>query len=113
MLKVLGCANDHAAVAQAIRGWDGAALDQALADAGLCAALIRSPREWAALPQAQAIGEAAVAGDRPHRRCAAAKPMARRARDRPLAGVRVLDLSRIIAGPVAGRTLAQHGARCC
>ena len=30
--------------------------------------------------------------------------------DRPLAGVRVLDLSRVIAGPVAGRTLAAHGA---
>jgi crotonobetainyl-CoA:carnitine CoA-transferase CaiB-like acyl-CoA transferase len=30
--------------------------------------------------------------------------------ERPLSGVRVLDLSRIIAGPVAGRTLAQHGA---
>ncbi len=31
-------------------------------------------------------------------------------RERPLEGVRVLDLSRIIAGPVAGRALAQHGA---
>src|SRR5258705_172861 len=30
--------------------------------------------------------------------------------DRPLEGVRVLDLSRVIAGPVAGRTLAVHGA---
>jgi crotonobetainyl-CoA:carnitine CoA-transferase CaiB-like acyl-CoA transferase len=30
--------------------------------------------------------------------------------DRPLAGIRVLDLSRVIAAPVAGRTLAVHGA---
>uniref|UniRef100_UPI000550D2AC CoA transferase n=2 Tax=Bradyrhizobium liaoningense TaxID=43992 RepID=UPI000550D2AC len=30
--------------------------------------------------------------------------------DRPLSGLRVLDLSRVIAGPVAGRTLAAHGA---
>jgi crotonobetainyl-CoA:carnitine CoA-transferase CaiB-like acyl-CoA transferase len=39
---------------------------------------------------------------------AAPKPWPRG--DRPLAGLRVLDLSRVIAGPVAGRTLAAHGA---
>jgi crotonobetainyl-CoA:carnitine CoA-transferase CaiB-like acyl-CoA transferase len=43
VLKVLACANDRATVAEAIHGWDGAALDRTLADAGLCAALIRSP----------------------------------------------------------------------
>ena len=110
IVKVLGCANDHAAVTQAIRGWDGAALDQALADAGLCAALIRSPDEWAALPQAQALArlpllEIIRIGDAP----ADADRRRARASGRS-SGVRVLDLSRIIAGPVAGRTLAQHGA---
>jgi crotonobetainyl-CoA:carnitine CoA-transferase CaiB-like acyl-CoA transferase len=109
IVKVLGCANDHASVMQAIRGWDGAALDQALDDAGLCAALIRSPAEWAALPQAQSVAklpllEIVRIGDAP------AMPIGGEPGDRPLAGVRVLDLSRIIAGPVAGRTLAQHGA---
>jgi crotonobetainyl-CoA:carnitine CoA-transferase CaiB-like acyl-CoA transferase len=38
------------------------------------------------------------------------EPPRRNGAQRPLAGVRVLDLSRIIAGPVAGRALAQHGA---
>jgi crotonobetainyl-CoA:carnitine CoA-transferase CaiB-like acyl-CoA transferase len=38
------------------------------------------------------------------------EPPRRGGGERPLAGVRVLDLSRIIAGPVAGRALAQHGA---
>jgi crotonobetainyl-CoA:carnitine CoA-transferase CaiB-like acyl-CoA transferase len=110
VLKVLGCANDRAAVAEAIRGWDGAALDQTLADAGLCAALIRSPREWATLEQAKAIADLPLfeitrIGDAPP------EPVGRGGLDRPLAGARVLDLSRIIAGPVAGRALAQHGAQ--
>ncbi|MFM0555535.1 CoA transferase [Paraburkholderia sediminicola] len=109
VLQVLGCENDPAAVAGAIRKWDGAALDQTLADAGLCAALIRTPDEWGALDQAKAIAglplfEIERIGDAP------AEPPREGSADRPLAGVRVLDLSRIIAGPVAGRALAQHGA---
>ncbi|MFM0084261.1 CoA transferase [Paraburkholderia sediminicola] len=109
VLKVLGCANGRAAVAEAIRGWDGATLDQTLADAGLCAALIRTPDEWAALDQAKAIAglplfEIERIGGAP------VEPPREAGAERPLAGVRVLDLSRIIAGPVAGRALAQHGA---
>lgn len=109
VLKVLGCANDRAAVAEAIRGWDGGALDQTLADAGLCAALIRTPDEWAALDQAKAIAGLPLfqierIGDAP------VEPPRHGGAERPLTGVRVLDLSRIIAGPVAGRALAQHGA---
>jgi len=109
IVDVLGSSDDHASVAAAIRGWDGAALDDALAAAGLCAALVRSPAEWAALPQAQAVAglpllEIERIGDAPP------QPIACGDAVRPLAGVRVLDLTRIIAGPVAGRTLAQHGA---
>lgn len=115
ILRVLGCGERREDVARAIRErWDGAALDEALAEAGLCAALVRTPREWAALEQARAvaglplfeierIGEGGDGGgDAP---APALPPGAR-----PLEGVRVLDLTRIIAGPVAGRVLAHHGA---
>jgi crotonobetainyl-CoA:carnitine CoA-transferase CaiB-like acyl-CoA transferase len=110
VLKVLGCASDPAAVAEAIRGWDGAPLDQILADAGLCAALIRAPHEWAALDQAKALAalplfEIERIGDAPP------ELPGRGDAARPLSGTRVLDLSRIIAGPVAARALAQHGAQ--
>ncbi|CAH2896242.1 MAG: CaiB/BaiF family protein [uncultured Paraburkholderia sp.] len=119
VLKVLGCQNDRAAVAAAIRGWDGATLDQTLADAGLCAALIRTPGEWGALDQAKAIAglplfEIERIGDAPPalpKSPPSFEPSSRNTGSRPLSGVRVLDLSRIIAGPVAGRALAQHGAQ--
>jgi crotonobetainyl-CoA:carnitine CoA-transferase CaiB-like acyl-CoA transferase len=116
VLKVLGCENDRTAVAQAIRGWDGATLDQTLAGAGLPAALIRTPREWAALEQAKAIAnlplfEIERIGDAPPQPIASFAGRTGEPPARPLAGVRVLDLSRIIAGPVAGRALASHGAQ--
>ncbi|HEV3430548.1 MAG TPA: CoA transferase [Paraburkholderia sp.] len=108
ILRVLGCGESRDEVARAIRSnWDGAALDAALAEAGLCAALVRTPREWAAHEQAHAVAslplfEIERIGDAD---APALKPGAR-----PLEGVRVVDLTRIIAGPVAGRTLAHHGA---
>ncbi|WP_027794165.1 CoA transferase [Paraburkholderia acidipaludis] len=122
ILRVLGCTGERETVAAAIRGWDGAELDSALAQAGLCAALIRSPREWAALEQAKAVAnlplfEIERIGEAPREMPKVARvPTAHRGRAdealpvRPLESVRVLDLTRIIAGPVAGRTLASHGA---
>ena len=114
VLRVLGCADRREAVAAAIAQCNAAELEQRLADAGLCAAWVRTVEEWQAHPQAQAIAalplfEIERIGDAPP------EPLAHRAgrtptAQRPLAGVRVLDLSRVIAAPVAARTLAQHGA---
>lgn len=110
VLRVLGCDNSRDAVAKAIAQWRASELDARLAEEGLCAALIRSPEEWQATPQAAAIAslplfEIIRIGDAPP------EPVGRgTAPARPLSGVRVLDLSRVIAAPVGARTLAQHGA---
>src|SRR5260221_9971373 len=87
--------------------WDGEAFETAAYANGCVVSMMRSYEQWSATPQAKALAELPLIsiekiGD------AAPKPWPEG--DRPLAGLRVLDLSRVIAGPVAGRTLAAHGA---
>lgn len=107
--------DSRARVAAAIDGWQAATLDAALGDAGLCAALVRSPQEWQATAQALAVAslplfEIERLSDIEQRAGIGSTPAAGAMPARPLSGVRVLDLSRVIAAPVAARTLAQHGA---
>ncbi len=113
-LALLGCptgpATPRAAVTEALRHWPAEAFEQAAAERGLVVAAARRFDDWDAHPQAHALaGQPVVAlerlGDAPPQAWPALAPGAS-----PLAGLRVLDLTRILAGPVAGRTLAAHGA---
>jgi hypothetical protein len=116
-LRVLGlspgeaCEREH--VVQALRTWRAEDFEQAAADAGVVVAALRSFDDWDHHPQAQVLAAQAlvdlqrllgpaVAAQGPG---AALQPG-----QGPLQGLRVLDLTRILAGPVAGRTLAAYGA---
>ena len=105
--KVLNCKPEREDVQAALMQWDGEAFETAAYAAGCVVALMRSHEEWSALPHARALAELPLISIE---KIGEAAPKPWPAGDRPLAGMRVLDLSRVIAGPVAGRTLAAHGA---
>ena len=98
---------DAEAVAAAVAKWDAHALEDALAEAKACGAMVRTGDEWAAHEQGRAL--AAVARVEIEK-IGESEPEPVGGSSRPLDGVRVLDLTRILAGPTNGRTLAEHGA---
>lgn len=119
-LRVLGCPEgaetERAAVEQALRHWRAEDFETAVAAAGGVASALRSFDDWDAHPQGRAL--AATPADLAPVRVERidgddSGPRIWRALSdhaAPLHGLRVLDLTRILAGPVAGRTLASHGA---
>ncbi len=101
VVRRLGCEPTTEAVQDAVLGWDPAELEGGLIADGMIPARQRSLEEW---------------GEHPHAAATADLPLisverigdgAPRSHDRR---IRVLDCSRVLAGPVAGMTLAAHGA---
>src|ERR1700756_3302754 len=105
--KVLNCEPEREKVQAALMQWDGEAFETAAYAGGCVVAMMRSREQWSDLPHARALAALPLISIE---KIGEAAPRPWPAGDRPLAGLRVLDLSRVIAGPVAGRTLAAPGA---
>ena len=110
--KLLNCpgADDRARIAAAVANWTTLDLETAAIEAGLAVAGLRSCEEWDRLPQARAVSGLPlnirkIANKQPSR-FEHLKPGGRKC----LQGLRVVEMDRVIAAPVAGKTLAAHGA---
>lgn len=107
LLAFLDCSSATESIERAVSRWKADDLEEALAEAKAIGAIARTREEWLESPQGQHLAgrtpvEIEKIGDGP--------VMPFDAADRPLSGIRVVDMGHVLAGPVVSRQLAEQGA---
>jgi crotonobetainyl-CoA:carnitine CoA-transferase CaiB-like acyl-CoA transferase len=107
VLNLLGAEPNPKSVAAAVSRHDAIELEQAIDEIRACGAMVRSNEEWLATEHGKVLAgkpivEIIKIGD--------SEPEPLPDGPRPLSGIRALDLTRILAGPISARSLAEHGA---
>ena len=108
VIKALGCEASREGVARKLINLKASIAENLLTELALPVGMMRTPEEWSRHPQSLALSELPLIeieriGDGP--------PIGFKSDpQRPMEGIRVLEMTKVIAGPVIGRTLAEHGA---
>ena len=107
MLRLLQACPDQSSISRAVLKWDAIDLENAIANFNLCGGMIRTNSEWLSESHGKVLSKKPVIEII---KIGPSDPEPIPNGNRPLSGIKVLDLTRILAGPIAARTLAEHGA---
>lgn len=111
--SLLGCdlGASRSEVGAKIAEWKAVELETAAFEAGIVISALRTYDQWDSLPQAKAVHDFPIQVQKISEGPPGLhKYLAGSGADKCLRGLRVLEMSRVIATPVAGKTLAAHGA---